>query len=210
MKKKIYAILMAAVMVFALTACGSSSGSEDVDLSAIDVNESEGTVTIYATLNGSFYDTSTMHYIVSEGGNQADNAMMTSKVTAQDFYDAMVKAGGNPGNTTTAKIADGEFATGQNVDVTLTWDGQDEPVNAKDSVVSDGDLKFNMIFAGNKDNNTECGSGCISCLNSCWAGVTCNNGLPFGAIDGGKPSAKLNKDTMPDDGTVIKVTFTLK
>ncbi len=209
--KKFLTIILAIVMTFALAACGSSSdSSSDVDLSEITVDEAAGTVTIYATINGSFFDTSTMHYIVNSNGSVAESAMMTSEAGSQEFYDAMVEAGGTPGNTESNTISDGEYVTGQDVEVTLTWDGQDEPISLADSVTTDGDLNLNMVFVGNKDNNAEVGSGCIACLNSCYAGITANNGLAYNDITSGKVKAYLNKDTMPDDGTVVQVTFTLK
>lgn len=206
--KKIYAIILAAVMVFALAACGSKT--EEKDLTKITVDADAGTVTIYAVVNGSFFDTSTMHYIVFSEGSVADSSMLTAYCDSQDFYDAMVEAGGTPGNTEKNKISAGEYVTGQNIDISLTWDGQDKPISIQDSVTSDGDLNWNMVFVGNKDNNADVGSGCITCLNSCYAGITVNNGRAYDDISSGKVKAYLNKDTMPEDGTVVEVTFTLK
>lgn len=215
--KKFFAIMLAMVMALSLAACGSSQESaesaestEAVDLTAITVDAEAKSVSIPAIVNGSFFDTSTMHYIVFEEGSVADSSMMTAYVKPADFYDAMMEIGGQPGNTEKNKIKSGEFVTGQDIDVSITWEGHPDPVSVADSVTSDGDMNMNMVFVGNKDNNADCGSGCIACLNSCYAGITVNNGLAFDDITSGKVKAYLNKDTMPEDGTVVTVTFTLK
>ncbi len=218
MKNKVLAVILGLVVVFSLTACGSGSpdqsGKEDSgkqDLAEIVTDEAAGTVTISAQVNGMFFDQSTMHYIVNKDGGQGDNCMLAAYCDSQDFYDALESVGGKPWNTTSDKIADGEFTDGQKVDITLTWDGQDEPVEMVDTVKADkGAFDVDMRFSGNKDNNAECGSGCIACLNSCWAGITSNAAYGFGAIDGGSPKVFLNDSVMPEDGTVVQITFTLK
>ena len=74
----------------------------------------------------------------------------------------------------------------------------------------DGKLDGDMRFSGNKDNNAECGSGCIACLNSCWAGITSNAAYGYNAIDSGNPKVYLDESVMPADGTNVQITFTLK
>ena len=144
-------------------------------------------------------------------GGMGDKCMFAAYCTPEDFYNAMLEIGGEPWNTTTDKIADGEFTDGQKVDVTLTWDGQDTPVDMVDSVkAADGAFDVDMRFSGNLQNNKDCGSGCIACLNSCWAGVTSNAAYGYNAIDSGEVSAFLNDSVMPEDGTDVQLTFTLK
>lgn len=232
-KKSLLALLMILMLTLCLAACGSSSepaeepSEEAVEETTEEVAEEPAetpaapedvvvdaenhTVTITAQLNGTFFDQSTMHYCVWKDGGAGDMAMFAAYCTAEDFYNGMIEAGGEPWNTTTDKIADGEFTDGQKVDVTLTWDGQDTPVTMAESVRSaDGDLSIDQRFSGNLDNNKECGSGCIACLNSCWAGVTSNAAYGFNAIDSGEVSAFLNDSVMPEDGTDVHITFALK
>ena len=137
--------------------------------------------------------------------------MFAAYCNSQDFFNAMVEAGGEPWNTTTDKIKKGEFTDGQKVEVTLKWDGQDTAVPMADSIKSaDGKLDVDMRFSGNQQNNKDCGSGCIACLNSCWAGITSNAAYGFDAIDSGEVSAFLDDSVMPADGTDVQITFTLK
>ena len=238
MKKKLIALMLMLAMMFCLAACGGGDSetpeaetdqteavddaeAEDADGDAagdtaaaapedIIVDEEAGTVTVTATVNGTFFDQSTMHCVVFQDGGAGDAAMMAAYCDSQDFYDAMIKAGGEPWNTTDAKLEDGEFTDGQKVDVTLTWEGQDEPVALVDALkTDDGKPNVDMRFSGNQANNKEAGSGCIACLNSCWAGITSNAAYAFGAIDAGNPKVYLDDSVMPGDGTDVHVTFTL-
>ncbi|MBE6041892.1 MAG: hypothetical protein E7220_05150 [Clostridiales bacterium] len=229
MKKKLLVLLLGFVMIFAVTACGGSDQAEPEDTSNeaetaaeettepaaapedIVVDSDAGTVTITAQVNGMFFDQSTMHCVVNKDGGVGDKAMFAAYCDSQKFYDALVEAGGEPWNTTTDKLASGEFTDGQKVDITLKWDGQDEPVALADALkTDDGRPEVDMRFSGNKDNNAEAGSGCIACLNSCWAGITSNAAYGFDAIDSGNPLVYLDDSVVPADGTDVQITFTLK
>ena len=229
-KKSLLALLMMLLLTFCLAACGSNSepaeepAEEPTEEATEEVAEEPAaapedvvvdtenkTVTITAQLNGTFFDQSTMHYCVWKDGGAGDKAMFAAYCSAEDFYNGMIEAGGEPWNTTTDKIEDGEFTDGQKVSVTLKWEGQDTPVTMADSLKSaDGSLDVDMRFSGNLQNNKDCGSGCIACLNSCWAGVTSNAAYGFNAIDSGAVSAFLNDSTMPADGTDVQITFALQ
>lgn len=213
MTKKLIALLMGLVMVFAMTACGGGSEPEaDVDVTSITTDAEAGTVTIYAQVNGIFFDQSTMHGVVFKDGGAGSKCMFVAFADSQDFFKAMEEVGGTPWCTDDSRLQDGEFTDGQKVDITMTWEGQDEPVALQDLVVTDDGtpLEGDFRFSGNQIGNKDAGSGCITCLNSCWAGITSNAAYGFGAIDSGKPCAYLNKDVAPEDGTIVKVTYTLK
>ena len=230
MKKRTLILFLTAVLAFCLAACGGSAepaeeSAEEPQEDAVEetaetpaaapediiVDAENHTVTITAQLNGTFFDQSTMHYCVWKDGGAGDKAMFAAYCDSQDFYNAMIEAGGEPWNTTTDKIKDGEFTDGQKVDITLKWEGQDTAVPMADSIKSaDGKLDVDMRFSGNQQNNKDCGSGCIACLNSCWAGVTSNAAYGFNAIDSGEVSAFLDDSIMPEDGTDVQITFTLK
>lgn len=225
-KKSLLALFLMLILTLSLAACGGSGEAaeepaEEPDVTAektaapapdeIVVDAEKHSVTITAQLNGTFFDQPTMHYCVWKDGGMGDKCMLAAYCNSQDFYNAMVEAGGEPWNTTTDKIKDGEFTDGQKVEVTLTWEGQDTPVALADTVKSaDGKLDVDMRFSGNQQNNADCGSGCIACLNSCWAGITSNAAYGFNAIDSGEISAFLDDSIMPADGTDVQLTFTLK
>lgn len=225
--KKLLVVLLGMIMIFSFAACGGSGDAEPAEDESqqnelveeeataasptdIIVDEEAGTVTVTAQVNGTFFDQSTMHGVVFKDGGAGDAAMMAAYCDSQDFYNAMIQAGGEPWNTTDAKLEDGEFTDGQKVDVTLTWDGQDEPVALADALkTDDGKPEIDVRFSGNQANNAEAGSGCICCLNSCWAGITTNAAYPYGAIDAGNPRVYLDDSVMPADGTDVQVTFTI-
>ena len=100
MKKKLLAMMMMLAMVLCLAACGGSGDSEPAEEAAdntaeaaeeqaepaeeaaapedIIVDKEAGTVTITAQVNGTFFDQSTMHYIVFKDGGVGDKAMMAA------------------------------------------------------------------------------------------------------------------------------------
>lgn len=235
MKKKLLALMMMLAMVFCLAACGGGEAEpaeepesteietveEDTEsaeaalvpasVDEIAVDSEAGMVAIYAQVNGTFFDQSTMHGIVFKDGGAADGAMMAAYVDSQDFYNAMVEAGGEPWNTTDEKLSDGEFTDGQKVSLTLTWEGQTEPVALRDALkTDDGRPDIDIRFSGNQQGNKNAGSGCITCLNSCWAGICSNAAYPFGAIDAGNPHVYLDDSVMPADGTDVLITYTIE
>lgn len=235
MKKKSLILLLVFVLAFCLAACGSGNSEEPAEEPAaeetteaaeteetadvfapaskdgIAIDAEAGKVAIYAQVNGTFFDQSTMHGIVFKDGGAGDSAMMAAYVDSQDFYNAMIEAGGEPWNTTDAKLEDGEFTDGQKVSLTLTWDGQTEPVALGDALkTDDGRPDIDIRFSGNQQGNKNAGSGCITCLNSCWAGICTNAAYPYGAIDAGNPHVYLDDSVMPSDGTDVLVTYTIE
>ena len=214
MKKKLLVAVLAFTMVFALSACGSSNSDDSADSSKAEIttDKDKGTVTFKATVNESgLKKDSTMHYIVQKGGKAADAAIFNTDASPEDIYNALEEVGGKPWNTEKKKIDDGEFTDGQKVKVTLTWDGQDDPIDFTKTVKSDkGNLKGDIRFSGNLDNNKDCGSGCVMCLNSCWAGILSNAAYGVNAIDGGDVLAQPDTDVLPEAGTEVQVTFQLE
>ena len=211
MKKMLLVAALAVTMVFSLAACGSSSSSSDAASAEVTTNKDAKSISFVATVNekGLKAD-STMHYIVNADGKAAKKAIFTTNVTPEQVYNALEEVGGKPWNTSTDRIEDGEFTDGPKVKVTLSWDGEDSVAFADTVKTADGNIKDDMRFSGNLDNNNDCGSGCVMCLNSCWAGILSNAAYGFNAIDGGDVVAQANTDNLPEAGTEVTITFTLK
>lgn len=212
MKKMLLVAILALTMGFSLAACGSSNSGSDSDSKNAEVttNKEDKSISFTATVNEKGLNAdSTMHYIVNADGKAAKKAIFTTAVTPEQVYNALEEVGGKPWNTSTDKIDDGEYTDGPKVKVTLSWDGNDD-VKFADTVKTDsGNIKDDIRFSGNLDNNTDCGSGCVMCLNSCWAGILSNAAYGFNDIDGGKVKAQANTDNLPEAGTDVTVTFTL-
>lgn len=232
-RKSLLVLLLAFLLTLSLAACGettefveepaeepaettettedASAAFAPASVNEIAVDAEAGKVAIYAQVNGTFFDQSTMHGIVFKDGGAGDAAMMAAYVDSQDFYNAMVEAGGEPWNTTDATLEDGEFTDGQKVSVELTWEGQSQPVALVDALkTDDGRPEIDIRFSGNQQGNKNAGSGCITCLNSCWAGICTNAAYPYGAIDAGNPHVYLDDSVMPADGTDVLVTYTIE
>ena len=79
MKKKLFTILLAMAMIFALVACGggqteSSEPAEEAaaaetDYSVITTDTAKQTVTIYAQVNGKYFTENSRHGVVFKDGS---------------------------------------------------------------------------------------------------------------------------------------------
>lgn len=214
MKKKIAALLvLCMVSVLAFSACGKSTDTaSDPELSRITTDAENKTVTINAYINGRYFNKSTHHYIVFEGGSTAKDSMIIAYCDSQDFHQALVDIGGKSWNETADELKDGEFTDGQKIDVSLTWEGHEEPVTAADTLkLADGSRPgMDVRFSGNKENNARIGTGCILCLDSCWGGITSNAAYGFNSIASAEPEIFFDEEAVPGDGTQVQITFALK
>ena len=223
MGKKLIALLMGIVMVFAMTACGNSApepteeGQEGDPLAIVNV-EDNGDVTFHCTVNGDFLtdneagNTTTRHLVVADDGFNKGKALLSAYAPAVDIYEAMMKAGFTPeeNNEEEFTLEKGEkMAEGQKINVTLTWAGQEEPVEVADVLVlGDGsEPKLDFHFHGNHANFQKNYSGCVCCLDSCYVGITSNGAYGFLDVENNNPSILGNAKVLPAAGEVVMVRF---
>ena len=65
-------------------------------------------------------------------------------------------------------------------------------------------------FGGNIKSAYAANTGCILCLESCPVGITSNAAYGYGVIENtNTPQFFGNADILPEDGTIVTVTFTL-
>lgn len=204
--KKLLLALVLLVMPFSILACNSQASASK----NIVIDEAAKTVTITANVNDAFFDKSTMHCVVFKDGKAAGAAMFAADVDSQDFHEALVKIGGNPW-TVDKKLVDGEFTDGEKVNVRLTWEGQNTLVELSNILKTDsGRPNIDMRFSGNKGGNNETKSGCITCLNSCWAGICTNAAYAYGAIDSGNPNVYLDESVLNKNVKQVKIIYNFK
>lgn len=204
--KKLVLSLVLLVMSFSILACNNSLKTGN----NIAIDDVAKTVTITANVNDAYFNQSTMHGVVFKNGKAAGAAMFTADVDSQDFHDALVKIGGNPW-TVDKKLEDGEFTDGEKVNVSLIWEGQDTPVELSNILKTDsGRPNIDIRFSGNKGGNNETKSGCITCLNSCWAGICTNAAYPYGAIDSGNPKVYLDESVLNKNIKSVKIIYSFK
>ena len=177
----------------------------------IKIDKDAKSVTIYTKYNGKFETEATRHLAIFKDGKLSDMSIFSSYVSPEDFYNALVEVGAEAGNNMNADNAATTKTEGSKLELTLAWAGQEGSV-AIDDVVKDSNGKaIDMRFSGNIDPSKEYNTGCISCLDSCFVGITSNGEYPLGAIEETKEvSFSVDADKAPEDGTPVAITYTVK
>ena len=177
----------------------------------LKVDKDSKSVTIYTKYNGKFETEATRHLAIFKDGKLSDMSIFSSYVSPVDFYNALVEVGAEAGNNMNADNAAKTKTEGSKLDVTLTWEGKDSPIGV-DEVVKDSNGKaLDIRFSGNIDNAKDFNTGCITCLDSCFVGITSNGEYPLGAIEETKEvSFSVDADKAPEDGTPVAITYTVK
>lgn len=135
-------------------------------------------ILIYTEVNekGSL-KTSTHFGVVFKDGKLADKALFRAYVSPLEFYDALLAIGMKPGDNLTEN-SKGKYVEGDHLEVAVTWPGLNKEVPLKDILTDSGGKGFEIRFGGNKGASAAEQSGCITCLESCWVGITSNAAYP--------------------------------
>lgn len=177
----------------------------------LKVDKDAKSVTIYTKYNGKFETEATRHLVICKDGKLSDKSIFSSYVSPTDFYNALVEVGAEAGNNMTADNASTTKSEGSKLEVSLCWAGQEGSVGIDDVVKDSNGKAIDMRFSGNIDPSKEFNTGCISCLDSCFVGITSNGEYPLGAIEETKEvSFSVDADKAPEDGTPVAITYTVK
>ncbi len=207
MRVKKFAVgLAVAVMALSFTACGSKPVKEVEGALSIDKENKE--VSMICEVNGKFFEKSTRHAIVYQGGGNDGKAMLRGLADEKEFCQAMRDIGAEgPSNLTLEDV--GKAVEGDKLELFIKWDGQDEIPFADIIVCSEGDYKMDMRFADNMENAKNFNSGCVVCLDSCCAGIVSDATWPTGSVDNDGVEFYADENVLPEDGTEVTVIFRL-
>lgn len=172
------------------------------------VDEANGIVKIYAEVNGKYFSETTRHGVVFKDGSNGDKSILRAYANQNDFYNALVKIGAKPGNTLTLQSAPGTKVTGDALDVKVSFGGK--TYDFSQVVKQEPDNGFNVRFGGNEQRAKDKNTGCILCLDSCPVGITSNDTWGFGDWQNGKVKFYGDKDKLPEDGSPVIVSFSVK
>lgn len=187
----------------------------------VTVDKAKKTVTIYAKVNGKYFTKSTRHFMVDQNGFNKGLGILSSYCSPKDLYNGLVKAGGTSWSKTAGvSLKPGEKNTKGNaenkafssIDVSVSFDGETHSLSECLTTKRAGSKapKLNMIFTGNPAAASKTKSGCMVCLDSCYIGIVANNEYGMCVIDDGNPTVYGRSDVLPEDGSVVKVIFTIK
>lgn len=174
------------------------------------VDKENKTVKIYAEVNEKYKDESTMHMIVARDGKESDHAMFISDAKALEFHDALESLGLKAGNNMTKDNMGKAQVEGDALDVSFQFDGDDKAYAIDEVVADSSGQPIDIRFGGNYDFQKDAGTGCISCLLSCPAGITSNHTHKIGDDEKENFTLMLNKDNVPADKTPVIITFAAK
>lgn len=174
------------------------------------VDKENNTVKIYAEVNEKYKDESTMHMIVARDGKESNHAMFTSDAKALEFHDALESLGLKAGNNMTKDNMGKAQVEGDALDVSFQFDGNDKIFTVDEVVADSSGQPIDIRFGGNYEFQESAGTGCISCLLSCPAGITSNHTHKIGDDEKENFTLMLNKDNVPADKTPVIITFAAK
>ena len=209
--KKIISLALVLVMVLALCACGAPKTALDDSLSYCIVDTEAKSVTIKCQVNGKYFTEPSRHGIVFSEGSNGEKAILRGLVSEKDFYAALIGLGAVPGDNLSLPMEPGMYIEGEELDITISWDGSKGEIPFEDVVKTGNGKPYTMDcrFGGNIVNATNKFTGCIFCLDSCAVGITSNNDYATCVVEGTKTEQFYgNADVLPADGTIVNVTFT--
>ena len=204
--RKAAIVLMIFAMAVSAVACGKEEQKVVDNPLVIDKENKE--VSMLCEVEGKFFEKSTRHAIVFQGGGNDGKAMFRGFADEKEFCQAMRDIGAEgPSNLTIEDI--GKSVEGDKLEVYIKWEGQEEMPFYDVVICSEGDYDMDMRFADNMEAAKQYNSGCIMCLDSCCAGIVSDATWPTGSVDKDGVEFYANEEILPEDGTQVTVIFRL-
>jgi len=144
--------------------------------SPLVIDSKKRCVLLYAVVSENL-KTSTHFGVVFKDGKLADKALFRAYVSPREFHDALLAIGMRPGDNLTS-LSKGKYVAGDPLDVTVTWPGLNKEFPLKEILTDSGGKGFQIRFGGNRTASAAENSGCLTCLESCWVGITSNAAYP--------------------------------
>ena len=165
-KAIIAAVLFVIMMVF--VGCSSNDGGNSADSqkqeekaktpdqvggvsleNPIKVDKEAGTVTVLSQVNGKYFTEGTRHASVFKDGSNGAKSVFTSYGNHEDFYNALVEIGAEPGNNMTPDNASTTKVEGTPIDLKVTWNGADKEYDVNEVIKDSNGNKIAFKFGGN-------------------------------------------------------------
>lgn len=176
-----FEIMLTGIIVLILTAAAAifSISADAYEIlptknSPLVTDKKNRRVLIYAEINSDNLLLRNTHFgIVFEDGKFSDKAILRAYCNHLDFYDALLAIGARPGDNLT-KGSNNKHVEGDELIVTATWPGLSKELTLNDIFYDSSGKGFKIKFGGNRVAAAKENTGCITCLESCWVGITSN------------------------------------
>lgn len=141
------------------------------------IDKIERKIYLFTRLNQASENRENAHFgIVSEKGTMAKKALFIAFIDPIIFYKELTYLGLKPGNNLNEKTK-GVLVDGSEINVSIIYEGKQYALS---DIIHDTNGKgFEIKFGGNKDVQEKMKTGCIMCLESCYAGITSNARYPM-------------------------------
>lgn len=178
--------------------------------SPLKVDKEGKKVVIYGTFNGKYLTESTRHLVIYNEGKLSDMPILQTLVSPTDFHKALEDIGAEPGNNMTPDNASKTLSEGTPLNVKIYWEGNEGGTDLNDFLKDSNGKKIDMRFSGNLQNSEDFNTGCVSCLDSCFVGITSNATYPLGAIEESKEvEFSVNPDNHPEDKQSVAIVYSI-
>ncbi len=227
---KFYAVCLSVVCLLEGCASLARASQPATPENPLVISPGSKQVTLYGVIypgrfNRSEGDEARYHLLTWKGGH-SKNALIETPVDDLAFHDALIKIGGQPGNTLSMKAwtqrtdptnpASRQKASGSRFAVFLSWRGEPKRLPIHHifrSSPSDPQLPV-WNFEGNRDrwfNRVPFAlrPGCLVCLYSCPSGKLSNGGLSIADYMTRPGRFQADTERLPPDKTPVQVTFEL-
>jgi hypothetical protein len=125
----------------------------------------------------SLHETNPHWGVVSKDGKYGDRTILKAYVNHLAFHDALLQIGAKPGNNLTKDVLNVPVQ-GDLLELTATWPGLGKELKVGDIFYDESGKGFAIRFGGNREASEGNHTGCITCLESCWVGITSNAKYP--------------------------------
>lgn len=202
--KKLRIFWILAVIIFFVTALLirlEALDSLPTRQNPIIVDKENKKVLIYAEVNSKSINKRNVHFgIVFNDGKLADKAILRAYCNHLNFHDALIAIGATPGDNLTKESID-KYVEGDELIVTATWPGLKKELALNDIFTDSSGKGFKIKFGGNRASSEKEKTGCITCLESCWVGITSNSAYPAATslqrLLSPNSVFKIKKDVLP-------------
>lgn len=209
-------ITLIVIVLFGLVGCGKSANNS-ADTPAVKgktpskeqplvYNSKERTISVYATVNGTYTRQPTRHGMNFREGSIGDKSLFISYANPLDFHDALLEL-----NAKRGEFAERFVRGGTRMEVSVTWEGADKDYALSEVINDSTGTELDIRYGGKVAKSARKFTGCMMCLDSCNVGVTSNSSHPKKIIEDPDADVSLrgDPDVLPEDGTPVIVTLAL-
>jgi len=210
-KTKTYLLIYLCVVAVLSMFCGKEEETGDpTPNNPVVADVENGEVRIAAKLDRVWCDSAHFHNCcVYENGEKKDEAVFQAYCTPEDFYDALIDIGSDPGTDLGDNPDSSAVVNGSQLELTIRWEGSPKTYTLSELVEDSLGRGFEVRMGNSRERAIQTNMGCIFCYTSCHIGITSNAKYTIGDKLNKISQFKAKGDLLPADGTELILIFKL-